>query len=330
MPQKLGRSSLFEVAMSHGGSYIFSVTHSPLQLPMAHLHSHHHSHPAEHGLRVAFLLNLAFTILEIVGGIWTNSVAIQSDAVHDAGDCLTLGLAWVLQRWSAREADARFTYGYRRLSTLGALATAVVLILGLSYVGLEALRRLQQPAVVYGPGVIGLALLGVLFNGAAAWRLRGASSLNVRVASWHLIEDTLGWGAVLVGGILMTLWDLPLVDPVLSLLIAVFVLWNVFRNLTHVGLVFLQAAPHGFDREEFDRQLVALPGVVSAHHTHTWTLDGDAHVFSTHLVMAEATTRAELVETKRQVHQLLHDHQFEHITIEVELEGEMCAGGASP
>jgi cobalt-zinc-cadmium efflux system protein len=175
-------------------------------------------------------------------------------------------------------------------------------------------------------GVIGLALLGILFNGAAAWRLRGDNSLNVRVASWHLVEDTLGWGAVFIGGVLMTVWHLPLVDPILSLLIALVVLWNVARNLARVGLVFLQAAPHGFDHDSFERRLSELPGVVSAHHTHTWTLDGDAHVFSTHLVMEAGTTREQLVETKRLVHQMLRKHQFEHITIEVELAGETCTG----
>lgn len=295
---------------------------------MAHAHAHHHPQSGEHGLRVAFLLNLTFTVLEIIGGLWTNSVAIQSDAVHDAGDCLTLGLAWALQRWSAREPDARFTYGYRRLSAVGALVTAFVLILGLSYVGWEAVKRFEQPAEVHSLGVMALALLGVLFNGAAAWRLRGGDSLNVRVASWHLIEDTLGWGAVFVGGLLMTLWNLPWIDPLLSLLIAVFVLWNVVRNLQRVGLVFLQAAPHGFDRENFDQRLADLTGVVSAHHTHTWTLDGDAHVFSTHLVMEAGTTREQLVETKQLVHQMLREHRFEHITIEVELEGETCTGEA--
>lgn len=293
---------------------------------MEHHHHHHHRHLGDEGLRLAFLLNLVFTVLEIAGGIWTNSVAIQSDAVHDAGDSLTLGLAWGLQRWAAREPDAKFTYGYRRLSTLGALVTAAVLILGLGYVGWKAIERLQQPAEVHSLGVIALATLGVLFNGAAAWRLRGSDTLNVRMASWHLLEDTLGWGAVFIGGIAMTLWDVPLVDPVLSLLIAGLVLWNVVRTLGRVGLVFLQAAPPGFDREAFDRRLEELPGVVSSHHTHTWSLDGESHVFSTHLVMRAGTTREELVAAKRHVHQLLRTHRFEHITVEVELEDEACLG----
>jgi cobalt-zinc-cadmium efflux system protein len=178
---------------------------------------------------------------------------------------------------------------------------------------------------VKAAGVAAIAVLGVLFNGAAAWRLRGGKSLNEQVASWHLLEDTLGWLAVLVGGSVMWVWDVPVIDPLLALVIALVVVWNVFGNLRKVGLVFLQAAPHGFDADAFDRQLSALPGVIGSHHTHTWTLDGEFHVFSTHLVLSRESTRDDIVAVKRQVHELLRGHHFEHITVEVELEGESCA-----
>lgn len=286
---------------------------------------HDHSHPASGNLKVALLLNLGFTILEIAGGLWTNSVAILSDAVHDSGDCLSLGLAWYLQRLSQKHADAQFTYGYRRLSSLGALITGLVLVAGLGFVGWEAIARLRKPEPIMAPGVIAIALVGVLFNGAAAWQLRGGRSLNEKVVTWHLLEDTLGWLAVLIGGAVMAVWDVPTIDSFLALLIALVVLWNVFRNLRKVALVFVQAAPPDFDREAFDRQLESLPNVVDAHHTHTWTLDGESHVFSTHLVLRGDCEREEIVALKRRVHQLLRDHHFAHITLEVELEGEACA-----
>ena len=288
-------------------------------------HDHGHSHAAAGNLKVAFALNFAFVLLEVAGGLWTNSIAVLSDAVHDAGDCLSLALAWYLQRLSARAATARFTYGYRRFSALGALLTGVVLGGGLLFVVGSAVGRLRDPQPVYAPGVVALAVVGILFNGAAAWKLRGGRSLNEAVASWHLLEDTLGWAAVLVGSLIMTVWHLPVVDPILSLLIAAFVLWNVVRNLKKVALVFLQAAPRDFDPGAFDRAVAAFPGVVGTHHTHTWTVDGEHHVFSTHLVLTADSTREQVVAAKRRVHELLRPQHFVHVTIEVEFEGEACA-----
>jgi cobalt-zinc-cadmium efflux system protein len=290
-----------------------------------HGHDHHHHDHATGNLLVAFLLNLSFTVIEIAGGLWTNSVAILSDAVHDAGDCLALGLAWYLQRLAARRADALFTYGYRRWSALGALITGVVLITGLSFIVWESAQRLRAPQEVRAPGVVALAVIGVLFNGAAAWRLSRGTSLNEQMARWHLLEDTFGWVAVLIGGIAMTIWKLPILDPLLAMLIAAIVLWNVVWNLRKVGHIFLQGAPAGFDAKDFDRQLKELPLVNGAHHTHTWTLDGERHVFSTHLVMSAAATRDDIVAVKQRVHELLRGHRFEHITVEVELAGERCA-----
>lgn len=295
-----------------------------------HTHSHDHAQNGVRNLQVAFLLNLLFTIIEIGGGIWSNSVAILSDAVHDAGDCLSLGMAWYLHQMSLRRADARFTYGYRRLSLLGALLTGIVLSGGLGFVIWESVSRLGNPEQVNAPGVIGIAALGVILNAAAAWRLHGGQSLNETLAGWHLLEDTLGWAAVLVGGIVMAIADVPIVDPIIAILISALVLWNVVRNLRRVALVFLQAAPHGFDSEEFNATLMALPHVIDAHHTHTWSLDGERHVFSTHLVLQPSSDREQILNVKQQVHDLLRKHAFEHITVEIELAGERCAAGFEP
>lgn len=285
-------------------------------------HTHHHS---ARNLAVAFGVNLLFVIIEIAGGLWTNSVAILTDALHDGGDCLSLGIAWYLQRLSSRQADARFTYGYRRFSSLGALTTGVVLLVGLFVVVWSAASRLRDPEPVFAPGMLGMAVLGVAMNGGAAWLLSGGTSLNEKVASWHLLEDTLGWIAVLVGSGIMIFTDSYWIDPLMAIGIACFVLWNVVRNLYQVGLVFLQHAPSEFDVESLDKLLAQIPGVVDTHHTHTWTLDGERHVFSTHLVMQAGTARSEIVAAKRQVHELLRTQHFDHVTIEVELTDEQCA-----
>lgn len=283
-----------------------------------------HGHRSPSDLGVAFLLNFVFTLVELAGGIWTNSISILSDAIHDAGDCLSLGLAWCLQRVSHRTPDAKFTYGYRRFSTLGALATSLVLMGGVGYVCWRAVARLQKVEEVVAPGMMALSVMGILFNGYAAWKLHGSGSLNKRMASWHLLEDTLGWIAVLIGSGVIAIWKLPIVDPLLSLGISAFVLWNVFRNLRKVGRVFLQGAPPGFDLGQIERQISGIFGVIGVHHSQTWTLDGEAHVFSTHVVLKKGSSREVVVEATRRVRQLLAEQGFEHVTVEAEIEGEPC------
>ena len=204
---------------------------------MSHSHAGH-DHGSESNLKVAFFLNLGFTIVEIIGGLLTNSIAILSDALHDAGDTASLGLAWYFERVSERGRTSRLTYGYKRFRLLGGLITGLLLIAGLAFVLWKAVGRLISPEPVNAPGMMVLAVIGILVNGAAVLRVRKGTSLSEKVVSWHLLEDTLGWGAVLIGAGIMAIWDLPIIDPILSIGISLFVLWNVGRNLSkrHQGL----------------------------------------------------------------------------------------------
>ena len=287
-------------------------------------HDHSHAHDTSGGLGVAFFLNLGFALLEVVGGLWTNSLAILSDALHDFGDAASIGVAWFLQRVAGRKSDPTFTYGYRRFSVLGALITGMVLLIGLVVIISRAVPRLFDPQPVYSPGMIVLSIIGIAVNGFAVLRLKGSHTLNEKVVSWHLLEDVLGWVAVLIGSIAMTLWELPILDPILSILISLYVLWNVLRSLKKVFLVFLQSAPRTFDAAQFATAAAALPHVHSVHHTHSWSIDGERHVLSTHVVIQRAVEAEKVAEAKRQVRELLAPHDFEHITIETEIEGEEC------
>ena len=284
-----------------------------------------HDHGSAGNLEVAFFLNLGFAILEMIGGLWTNSIAILTDALHDSGDSASLGLAWYFDKLSQRGRPLQHTYGYKRFRLLGGLITGIVLVAGLTFILWKAIARLMSPEAVNAPGMIALAVVGILFNGAAVLRVKKGSSLTEKVVSWHLLEDTLGWAAVLIGSSVMAIWDVPIIDPILSIGISLFVLWNVGRNLNKVMKVFLQTTPESFDLKTFQRDVRALPRVVSTHHTHGWSLDGESHVLSTHLVMQPDSTRAEMVEAKRRVRELLDRHRFAHVTIDVELEGEECA-----
>jgi cobalt-zinc-cadmium efflux system protein len=285
---------------------------------------HHHHHDATSSHNLVFFLKLKFKIIEVAGGLWTNSIAILADAVHDFGDCVSLGVAWYLQKLSVRIANNSFTYGYRRFSMLGSLVTGGVLVAGLIFVLGSAIERLASPEAVHAPGMLGMAVIGIAFNGVAVWKLSGGQSMNEKVVRWHLFEDVLGWVGVLIGAGIMMIWDLPIIDPLLSILLSLFILWNVIRNLKISFGYFLQQVPASFDSEKFTGDLHKLDGVVSSHHTHCWTLEGEHHVFSTHVVMQSSTSREAIYQMKQSILELLGDGSFEHITIEVELEGERC------
>jgi len=289
-------------------------------------HSHDHSH-AEGNLKVAFFLNLTFTIIEFIGGILTNSIAILSDALHDLGDTGSLGLAWYFEKLSHKKASSQHTYGYRRFRLLGGLITGFVLTVGLCFILFNSFKRLANPEPVNATGMMALAVLGILVNGAAVLRVKKGSSITERIVSWHLLEDVLGWVAVLIGAFVMSLWELPIIDPLLSIGISSFIIWNVFRNLKQVARVFLQTVPENFNLIEFEKKVSEIPNVVSTHHTHVWSLDGEQHVFSTHLVLKKECDQSSAHEAKEQIHTLLGTEKFTHITIEVEHEGKSCLLG---
>jgi cobalt-zinc-cadmium efflux system protein len=289
-----------------------------------HAHDHAHAHDIVRSIRAAFLLNLGFTLIEIVGGLLTNSLAILSDALHDLGDSLSLGVGWYLERQSQRGSDTRYSYGYRRLSLLGALINTVVLIVGSLYILSEAIPRLLQPEQANARGMVLLAVIGIAVNGAAMLRLRRGQSLNAQVIAWHLLEDVLGWVAVLVVSISLLFADLPILDPILSILMSVYVLYGVVRTLRRTLSLFLQAVPDAIEIPQIERALRPIPRVQSVHHTHVWSLDGEHHVLTTHLVVDADTSKQDLIDIRRQVREITVDMSCEHVTVALEYEDEDC------
>lgn len=281
-------------------------------------------------LWIAFLLNLAFSILEIFGGLWTNSVAILADALHDFGDCLTLGLALVMQRLAARAGDAKFSYGYQRFSLLAAFLNGLILALGAAWIFFEAIPRLFAPEPVYAPGMLGMAALGVLFNGAAALRLHGGSSLNERLASWHLWEDVLGWIVVLIAAAVVHFTGLFVLDPLLSIVFNLFILYNVTKLMYSVTRVFLQSVPDSVELEHIETEIRALPHVEAVHDTRLWSLDGESHVLSAHVVVNAERSADEIFAVKQSIKRMLRAHAIEHATIEIERPDENCESPSHP
>lgn len=286
---------------------------------------HSHQHSDSHDLGIVFVLNVGFTLLEIVGGLIVNSVAILSDAVHDLGDSLALGLAWFLQRFSHKERDIRYSYGYRRYSLLGALISALILTLGSLLILSEAIPRLFDPQSFDASGMIGLAVIGVIVNFIAAYRLRGTTSPNAQTVGWHLLEDVLGWIGVLVVGIISLFANVPILDPLLSIAITLYILGNVMMRLWKSTEIFLQAVPDDVDLQSTKDYLRGLDDVNSIHHTHIWSLDGENNVFSTHLVVDDDTRSDEIITLRKTVKEYINEMNVEHATIAVEYEREHCA-----
>lgn len=282
---------------------------------------HHHQHS---NIKLAFFLNLAFTIIELIGGILTNSVAIISDALHDFGDSITLGISWFLQKKSKQESDSTFTFGYRRFSLLAALINSMILIIGSVFIVIEAAKRILNPEVSDAKGMILLALLGVTVNAYAAWKVGKGKSLNERVISWHLIEDVLGWLAILIAGIVMLFHHLPILDPILSIGITFFILWNVGKRLKETLEIFLQAKPREINLDKIETQIRQIKGIKNSHHAHVWSEDGESHVFTIHLELEKLNKISEIHRIKKEVKYILSQYPFSHYTIETELNDEDC------
>ena len=293
-------------------------------------HGHGHGTGAEGRISVAFFLNLAFTLIEIVGGLWTNSMAVLSDALHDLGDSIALGLAWRFARISKRKGDETFTFGYRRFSLLGALVMSIVLFAGGLVVLFEAIPRILKPEATNVQGMFALAIVGILVNGIAALRMHGGRSVGERIVTWHFVEDVLGWVAVLVASIVMWFRDLPILDPILSVAITLYVLWNVGRRLKETLTILLQAVPENVDLAQVEGAIRATPGVCDVHHTHIWSQDGEHHVLTAHVVVADAGDYGRATTIRGEIKRALKSLGIGHATLEFEVQdGNGCPDDGS-
>jgi cobalt-zinc-cadmium efflux system protein len=300
-----------------------------MQLPeikstaMKHNHLHSHGHEHEYGnLKTAFFINTFFALIEFVGGMLTNSVAILSDAIHDLGDSLSLGTAWYLQKKSGKKSDSTYTYGYKRFSLLGAFINSLVLIIGSVFIIKESIERLINPQQPDAKGMLLLAVLGVLFNGVAFLRLKKGRSINEKVVSLHFLEDILGWIAVLIGSIVMMYANIPVLDPLLSLSIACFILFNVYRNIKPGLKIILQGVPDEAHEEEIRRIIMEKTKVTDIHDFHLWSLDGEQNVVTMHVVVNESMNLKEAEFLKEKIKAELKPLHVSHATIEIEYEPE--------
>ena len=273
----------------------------------------------EKNILIAFILNLAFSIFEFVGGIFTGSVAIISDAVHDIGDATSIGVAFFLEKKSKKQPDEKYTYGYARYSVIGSVITTLILLFGSVMVIYNAVLRIINPTEINYNGMIIFAVIGVIVNLCAALLTHKGDSLNQKAVNLHMLEDVLGWIVVLVGAIVMRFTEISIIDPIMSIGVAVFILVNAIKNLSEVLEIFLEKTPHDISIRELKEHICEIDGVVDVHHINAWSIDGHNHYATMHIVAS-----GDFHDIKDKIREELREHGIGHVTLELESVGEHC------
>lgn len=273
----------------------------------------------ERNILIAFLLNLSFSVFEFFGGIITGSVAIVSDAIHDAGDAASIGISYFLEKKSKKQPDETFTYGYARYSVLGSVITTVILLFGSVMVIYNAVLRFFNPVEINYDGMILFAIVGVALNFVAAYVTREGDSINQKAVNLHMLEDVLGWAVVLVGAIVMRFTDISILDSVMSIGVAAFILVNSLGNLKEVLDLFLEKTPKGVSVEEIKEHISEIEGITDVHHIHIWSIDGHTNFATMHIV-----TDSDHNSVKKLIREELSEHGISHVTLELESSDAKC------
>jgi len=268
---------------------------------------------------IAFLLNLCFSIFEFFGGLFTGSVAIISDAVHDFGDAISIGTSFVLEKKSEQKPNKKYTYGYARFSVLGGFITTMILIISSFIVIYNAILRIINPTPLNYDGMIIFAVIGAIVNLVAAHFTHGGKSINQKAVNLHMLEDVLGWIVVLIGAIVIKFTNLYVIDPILSITVALFITVTSFKNLKRILDVFLIKTPNEINIDEIIEHVESIDSVVGVHHVHVWSLDGENNCATLHVVVKEISTKI-----KAEIKHELEEHNVSHVTVEMETELEDC------
>ena len=274
---------------------------------------------AKYTVWVAFFLNLSYAIVEFIAGGIFGSSAVLADSVHDLGDAIAIGISALLETISNREEDGQYTLGYKRFSLLGAILTAVILMIGSFLVILENITKIVHPQPVNEEGVLWLGIIAVSINVLASLVVRKGKTKNESILSLHFLEDTLGWLAVILMAIVLRFTDWYILDPLLSLVISIFILIKAIPRFWSTLKIFLDAVPEGVDIKQVMSDLEGLDNVASLNQLNLWTMDGLEKNAIVHVCLKEI----EQMETcKEFIRNLLKDCGFQNITIEVDADLE--------
>lgn len=284
-----------------------------------------HHMTSEKRILLSFVLNFLFTIFEFFGGLLTGSIALMSDALHDLGDSISMGVAIFLEKKSKQKPDYKYTYGYYRFSLLSGLISSVILIVGSTIIIYRSIERLITPQPLINPQLLVIfAVIGVIVNGAAAYNASKGKTMNEKVISLHLLEDVFGWVALLITSLLIYLFNIDILDAVLSLLFSLYIMIHVFRNLKSILEVFMEKAPKSPKINQIKQSILDIDDVHDVHHIHYWTLEGSIPIITLHAVIDRHHKDVEINEILIKIHQKLKAIGIEHSTVQIEFEGLAC------
>jgi len=272
----------------------------------------------EKNILVAFILNLLFSVIEIIGGLFTNSTAILSDSIHDFGDSLSIGISYFLEKKSKRKPDSNYTYGYLRYSVLGALITNIILFVGSVFMIYESMKRIINPVQVNYNGMFIFAILGVIINFLAAYFTSNSHSMNEKAVNLHMLEDIFGWLTVLIGSVIIKFTNILIIDPLISIVVSVFILYKVLKNCKLIIDIFLEKTPKNISVNNIKEIILSIENVINIHHVHIWSLDGLNNYATMHVVVNKPDG------IKNKIREELKKYGVNHVTIEFETEEENC------
>ncbi len=277
----------------------------------------------QRNILLAFVLNLIFSAIEFVGGFFSNSITILSDAFHDFGDSLSIGLSFLFERKAQKSENDVYTYGYIRYSVISALLTSLFLLASTGYIVYSAIERIIQPEPVQALWLIILSVFGIVVNGTAAYITLRTKHLNEKSINIHMLEDVLTWVVVLISGIVIHFFNIPLIDPILSLCVAAYIIVEVIRNLISVFSVLLEKTPKNFKMKQYKCAIRAIPEICDVHHVHIWTLDGINLIGTLHVTI-QPNTSSKWNEIKEIIRKKSENFKVNHLTIELEGESDKC------
>lgn len=278
--------------------------------------THHHHKKAGQNLAFVFFMNLAFNIIVVIGALSTNSMAILSDFIHDLSDTISIALAWFLERVAQKDVSDNYSYGYQRFSILGAVIISVFVILMAFVILLEAIPRLFSPEGVDAGGMFVVAIIGIIFKSISVYRLHRGETFNERAILFHQLGDVFEWIAILILSLVLMFWDgAPYLDPFVSIGIALWLIFNLGRNLVKSVQVLLQKTPDNFDVEEFKRTISEIDGVNAIDDFHIWSLDGIDSVMT---LKVDVDFNHNVEEIKNEIYDISKKYHVVDITIELD------------